>query len=146
MKLTRASSYALHAVVYMASRKEDIPIASHHIAEEQKIPSRFLLKVLKPLVNTRVLLSIKGPSGGYKLARPADQITLLEVIEAADGGPLQGYAPEPREDKKKGPIPPAARALNNKLDNICKHTAEMVREHLKSIRISDLIPTRGKRG
>src|SRR5207244_2632794 len=92
MKLTRASSYALHAVVYMAAEKRGKPVASHHIAKARGIPERFLLKVLKPLVSARVLHSIKGPNGGYRLARPPADVTMLEVVEAVDG-PMHGYAP-----------------------------------------------------
>src|SRR5579884_3535069 len=92
MKLTRASSYALHAVVYMAAQGEDKPVASHHIAQARGIPERFLLKVLKPLVSARVLHSVKGPNGGYRLARPASKISMLEIVEAVDG-PIRGQAP-----------------------------------------------------
>src|SRR5215475_16180012 len=98
MKLTRASSYALHAVAYMATQKHERPVASHHIAHARGIPERFLLKVLKPLVSARVLLSIKGPNGGYRLARPANDITMLEVLEAVDG-PIRGLAPLSGEKK-----------------------------------------------
>src|SRR6516164_7818654 len=89
MRLTRASSYALHAVVHMASQKHNRPVASHHIAEARGIPERFLLKVLKPLVSARVLHSIKGPNGGYRLARGPNEISMLEIIEAVDG-PIRG--------------------------------------------------------
>src|SRR5262245_6114372 len=82
MKLTRASSYALHAVAYMAQQKSDRPVASHKIAQERGIPERFLLKVLKPLVSARVLMSIKGPNGGYRLARPASDITRPALVGA----------------------------------------------------------------
>src|SRR5260370_27929927 len=92
MKLTRASSYALHAVVYMAAQKQTKPVASHHIAKARGIPERFLLKVLKPLVSARVLHSVKGPNGGYRLARAASDVTMLEVVEAVDG-PIRGLAP-----------------------------------------------------
>jgi DNA-binding IscR family transcriptional regulator len=51
MRLSRASSYALHAVVYLAAQKHNRPIPSHLIAKDQGIPDRFLLKVLKPLVS-----------------------------------------------------------------------------------------------
>jgi Rrf2 family protein len=68
MRLTRASSYALHAVTYIAARKHDQTIPSHLIARADGIPERFLLKVLKPLVSARILLSLKGPNGGYRLA------------------------------------------------------------------------------
>src|SRR2546425_7602047 len=92
MKLTRASSYALHAVVYMAAQKQTKPIASHNIARARGIPERFLLKVLKPLADRRILISMKGPNGGYRLARPAEKITLLEIVEAVDG-PNRGQGP-----------------------------------------------------
>jgi Rrf2 family protein len=133
MKLTRASSYALHAVAYMAGQKQqDKPVASHHIAQARGIPERFLLKVLKPLVSARVLLSIKGPNGGYRLARKADDITMLEILEAVDG-PIRGQAP--LTDEGNG-------ALNNKLEKICKDSADQVRKHLEKVHVADLL---GKR-
>ena len=69
----------------------------HLVARARKIPERFLLKVLKPLVSARVLHSVKGPNGGYRLARPASDISLLEVLEAVDG-PIRGYAPSGAEN------------------------------------------------
>src|SRR3954470_752589 len=99
MKLTRASSYALHAVAYMATQKQqEKPVASHNIAQARNIPERFLLKVLKPLVTARVLLSIKGPNGGYRLAKPAADISMADIVEAVDG-PIRGQAPFTDENK-----------------------------------------------
>src|SRR5919199_6086171 len=129
MKLTRASSYALHAVAFMASQKHDRPVASHNIAHARGIPERFLLKVLKPLVSARVLLSIKGPNGGYRPARPPSDISMLEILEAG-GGPLPGQAP--LLEKNNGP-------LNNKLEAICNQSADQVRKHLERVRISELV-------
>jgi len=106
MKLTRASSYALHAVAYMALQKTDKPVASHHIAQARGIPERFLLKVLKPLVSARVLMSVKGPNGGYRLARPPSEITLLEVVEAIDG---DDPAFRCTEIRRRGPLAMPAR-------------------------------------
>jgi Rrf2 family protein len=129
MKLTRASSYALHAIEYMAAHKQQKPVASHHIAEARGIPERFLLKVLKPLVSARVLHSVKGPNGGYRLARPASKITMLEVIEAVDG-PIRGQAP--LAETSQGGIDP-------RLQAICNHAADQVRRQLEKVRISDLV-------
>jgi len=67
MKLTRASSYALHALAFMATQKSDKPVASHLIARDRGIPERFLLKVLKPLVSTRVLIPSKAPTVAINL-------------------------------------------------------------------------------
>jgi len=133
MKLTRASSYALHAVAFMASQKSDRPVASHHIAHARGIPERFLLKVLKPLVSARVLLSIKGPNGGYRLAKSAGDITMLEVLEAVDG-PIRGQAP-PNQGDSDGP-------LHHKLESICKQTAEQTRKQLDKVKVSDLVAKR----
>ena len=81
MKLTRAASYAVHALVFMAVQKNSKPLASHNIAQARGIPERFLLKVLKPLVSVRILLSIKGPNGGYRLARTPDKINIAEIVD-----------------------------------------------------------------
>ena len=128
MKLTRAASYALHAVAFMAGQKHDRPVASHNIAHARGIPERFLLKVLKPLVSARVLLSIKGPNGGYRLAKPASDISMLEILEAVDG-PIRGQAPFSEENN--GP-------LNHKLELICKQSADAVRKQLEKVRMSEL--------
>src|SRR3989441_11146750 len=127
MKLTRASSYAIHALVYMAALKKNRPVASHHIAKARGIPERFLLKVLKPLVSARILLSIKGPNGGYRLAKAPNEITLLDVLEAVDG-PIRGQASFAR-DETDG-------ALNKRLDNICNQAAEQVRKQLSKVKNS----------
>jgi Rrf2 family protein len=131
MKLTRASSYAIQAVVYMASQKPlDKPVASHVIAESRKIPERFLLKVLKPLVSAEVLHSIKGPNGGYRLAKPANEITMLKVIEAVDG-PIRGMAPP----NSKDPHNP----LNKRLEHVCSQISEQMRKQLEKVKVSELV-------
>jgi Rrf2 family protein len=129
MKLTRASSYALHAVAYMATQKHNRPVPSHIVARDRGVPERFLLKVLKPLVSARVLLSVKGPHGGYRLARPAQAISLLEIVEAVDG-PIRGHSPLSQEMGNS--------LLNRKLEAICKEGADTTRRHLAKIRLSDL--------
>jgi Rrf2 family protein len=136
MKLTRASSYALHAVTFMAVQKHDHPIASHHIAQARHIPERFLLKVLKPLVSARVLHSVKGPNGGYRLARSPNHITLLEILEAVDG-PIRGQAPFGNE-KGNGSN------LDHKLENICKQVSDQTRRQLERVRVSDLLTGKHK--
>jgi Rrf2 family protein len=127
MKLTRASSYALHALAYMATQKKDQTTASHIIAEKRHIPERFLLKVLKPLVAAHVLTSVKGPNGGYRLARPASDISVLEVLEAVEG-PIRGLAPS---DEPNHPT-------TRKLEAICQQSADQIRRHFGKIKVADL--------
>lgn len=141
MKLTRASSYALHAVAYMIQRKSDKPVTSHEIAQERAIPERFLLKVLRPLVSARVLTSIKGPNGGYRLARSPADITLLEIVEAVDG-PIRGAAPPPeKKDKERFPRykPETNVPLYNKLETLCKSSADLLRKQFEKVKISELV-------
>lgn len=113
----------------MATLKKDEPIASHLIAEKRGISEKFLLKVLKPLVSAQVLLSNKGPNGGYRLARPANDITILEIVEAVDG-PIRGFAPL-GQDEING-------AINKRLDQICSQAADQVRRALGKIKITEL--------
>ena len=134
MKLTRASSYAIHAVVSMAAQKNKAPVASHDTARAQHIPERFLLKVLRPLVGARILYSVKGPNGGYRLARPASDISLLEVVEAVDG-PIRGMVPYIEGTDSK---------LEKRLEPICNRIAEETRRYLQKTSIADLA-SRGKK-
>ena len=135
MKLTRASSYALHAVVAMATHKENVPVASHLTARAEGVPERFLLKVLNPLVRARVLHSIKGPHGGYRLARSPSDITLLEIVEAVDG-PIRAQVP---------PIEGGDGRLDRRLEKICEQLAEETRNVFGKVRIADLVGKGGKK-
>jgi Rrf2 family protein len=130
MKMTFASQYAVHALTAMAQGGEGRPVPSHLTARDKGIPERFLLKILKPLVNVGILHSVKGPNGGYRLAKPANQITLLEVIEAVDGT-LRGFVP--RTDAK------AAEALDAKLEEVCQQITTQERQQLGKVRLSDLM-------
>src|SRR5262249_41668527 len=69
----------------------DERFASHIIADATGIARPTMLKMLEPLVKACVLDSMKGPNGGYRLARPAEAISLLEIIEAMDG-PITNHA------------------------------------------------------
>ena len=130
MKLSLASRYALHAMVHLASQNQNDPLASHAIAVARGISDRFLLKVLKPLVSAELLVSVKGFSGGYKLARPASEISMLNVLEAVDG-PIRGSAPTGKSEKPS--------ALGNRLEDICNQLATLTRKRLGKIKISELV-------
>ncbi|MGF1671072.1 MAG: RrF2 family transcriptional regulator [Balneolaceae bacterium] len=78
--------YALQAMLYIALHSsEDKNVDLKQIAHEQGIPKHFLSKILQLLVKNKLLISMKGPTGGFRLNRPSDKITLIEIIEAIDG-------------------------------------------------------------
>lgn len=64
---------------------DDKNIDLNEIAAEQNIPKHFLSKILQLLVKEKLLVSMKGPTGGYRLNRPGEEIALLEIVEAIDG-------------------------------------------------------------
>ena len=85
MKISAAANYAILVAGYMAKHQKEAMIRSHKIAQEYNIYAPYLLKVMNQLVEANVLLSKRGPRGGYTLARSPRDITMLEIIEAADG-------------------------------------------------------------
>jgi Rrf2 family protein len=85
MKISRKSDYALRAVLYIAKQSNDTRSSINAIAESEKVPRDFLAKILKELTRAEILKSYQGVHGGYQLARPPAQISVLDVIEAMDG-------------------------------------------------------------
>jgi Rrf2 family protein len=85
MKLSRTVWYAVQATLQLAQLEGQAPVPCSRLAAEGKMPERFLLQILRNLVTHGILRSTRGVDGGYALVRPADQISLLEVIEAIEG-------------------------------------------------------------
>ncbi len=78
--------YGLQGILHIAFyHEEDRNIDLKQIASEQNIPKHFLSKILQILVKKNLLISTKGPSGGFRLKREPDQISLIEIIDAIDG-------------------------------------------------------------
>lgn len=92
MRMSRASAYAISAVLQLTDTPPKVPIPCSQLAKTGEMPERFLLQVLRNLVNHGLLKSIRGVDGGYYLLRPADEITLLSIVEATDG-PLEPIVP-----------------------------------------------------
>ncbi len=85
LKLTSRSEYALLALVHLARHSGDGFISVQTIADAQGIPPKFLEQILLLLKRARLVQSLKGQKGGYRLARPANKVTLAEVIRLIDG-------------------------------------------------------------
>ncbi len=73
--------YALQAILDLASRRAGEPIRIADIAQRQKIPQKFLELILASLKQGGFVESRRGAEGGYRLARPADQITVGQVLK-----------------------------------------------------------------
>jgi len=88
MQITRQADYAVRAVFYLASLGAGQKAATRKIAEVQHIPPSFLAKIISQLSVAGLLYTSRGARGGVSLAKPPEEITLLEVVEAIDG-PIQ---------------------------------------------------------
>jgi Rrf2 family protein len=129
MKLSRASGCALAGLVQLARGQDNRLLPSHKIALAAGLSGKFLLKMLRHLATADVLRSSKGPHGGYQLARPARDISLLEVVEAVDG-PLHPDAP------RLGGA--ATEDLDRRLDRVCRQASDELRDYLRGVSLADL--------
>lgn len=80
MKISVKSEYALHAVLDLALQPAGEPVKIAEVARRQKIPQKFLELILASLKQGGFVESRRGADGGYRLARPANQITVGEVL------------------------------------------------------------------
>jgi Rrf2 family iron-sulfur cluster assembly transcriptional regulator len=85
---SRQCEYALQAVSYLALQPEGKMTSIKELSSKLKIPYHFLAKILQNLSYKKLLLSQKGPSGGFALALSPKIITLLDIVDAIDGDDL----------------------------------------------------------
>jgi len=84
LRVSEAASLALHAMVFVAG-ESDGPVSTPQIAESLAVSEAHLSKVLQRLAQMGLVRSVRGPKGGFVLARPDSKITLLNVYEAIEG-------------------------------------------------------------
>lgn len=84
ISITSKSRYAVVAMAELA-RSGDRPVPVKELAERRSIPDQFLEQLFSTLRRAGLLTSHRGSKGGYTLARPAEEITVLEVVQALDG-------------------------------------------------------------
>ena len=83
--LSKKSQYALKALLALAGRHDSAPVQIAGLAKRERIPQKFLELILLELRHAGILQSRKGKGGGYALARPAEAISVAEIIRALDG-------------------------------------------------------------
>jgi Rrf2 family protein len=95
VRVSAKADYALRAVIELAA-SGDGPVKGERIAQAQEIPLKFLENILGDLRHAGVVRSQRGIEGGYWLARPAEEITVAEVIRAVEGpiANVRGVGPE----------------------------------------------------
>jgi Rrf2 family protein len=95
MRISARADYALRAAAELAAA-EGGPVKGDALAAAQAIPAKFLENILADLRHARLVRSQRGSDGGYWLARPAEEISLADVIRAVEGplASVRGEAPE----------------------------------------------------
>ncbi len=129
MNISVKGEYALEAVFDLATQPQGEPIKIADIARRQKIPQKFLELILGSLKQSGIVQSRRGAEGGYKLARPADMITVGEVMRAIEG-------PMDARTKRRKDVPFCGlwRRVDEGISNVIDKTnfAELAREYQES--------------
>ncbi|HVX11825.1 MAG TPA: Rrf2 family transcriptional regulator [Pirellulales bacterium] len=133
--ISQTAEYALRAIVYLADRN-DAPQTTQQIAEVTHVPAGYLAKVMQGLSRAGLVHAQRGLHGGFTLARPAAELTVLDVVQAVD--PLQRIKHCPLGIEGHQSLCP----LHRRLDN----AAAMVEQALGESTIAELLtePKRGK--
>jgi Rrf2 family protein len=85
MKLSEGVEWGLHCMSVLASLPPEATLPTRSLAEFHGLSETYLSKHLQALTNARLIESVPGPRGGYRLARGSEEITLLAIVEAIDG-------------------------------------------------------------
>jgi Rrf2 family protein len=130
MKISTKGRYGLQALVDLASIGGTEPVALRLIADRQGISEGYLEQVFSQLRKTGLILSIKGPHGGYLLAQPADQISIGSILTLLEG---DLSVAEPVKDNGSNLVPKCLQDL------VWDRIDESVRLAVGSIMLQDLV-------
>ena len=97
MRISAKADYAVRAAAELAAAESDKPVKAERIATAQGIPLNFLENILGELRHAGIVRSHRGAEGGFRLAKPAGQVTVADVIRAVEG-PLASVRGGPPED------------------------------------------------
>jgi Rrf2 family protein len=144
MKMTQGVEWALHACHLLAELPPGASLSSAQLAEFFALPAPYLSKHLQALSRAGITASAPGPQGGYRLARPAGQISLLAVVEA-----IEGQAPAFRctEIRQQGPasLPPGRYRHPCAIASAMARAEAAWRRELQAVTIAGITRTVGRR-
>jgi Rrf2 family protein len=138
MKLSDGVEWGLHCGVLLGFLAPDASLPTARLAEYHDVPGAYLAKHLQAMSRAGLLESVQGPGGGYRLARPAAEISVLDVLEAIDG-----FEPAFRctEIRRRGPAaqPAAEYRLPCAIHAVMNRADEAWRDELRRVSIADLM-------
>ncbi|HEY4125645.1 MAG TPA: Rrf2 family transcriptional regulator [Rhizomicrobium sp.] len=116
LKLSRKTQLALEAVIDIAFNARPEPVQAKEITSRQGVPQRYLEQVMQQLVRAGILKGVRGPRGGYRLAKERRRITVGEVVrvaESIDDGENDG--PDARSDLGARIVTPLIQSLQDEV-------------------------------
>jgi Rrf2 family protein len=128
MKVSQKGLYALEALMLLARRYPEGTVKIREIAEDEELPEKFLELILLELKHARIVESVRGAKGGYRLKRPPSKIFLGEIMRTIDGplAPFEDAESLRRlvlHDKKHSPLFSVFLAVRNAAAGILDHTS-----------------------
>lgn len=124
MRISAKADYAVRAAIELAAATDDKPVKAERIATNQEIPLNFLENILGELRHAGIVRSHRGADGGFRLARPAADVTVADIIRAVDG-PLATVRGGPPEDSVYGgaasALPRVWIAVRKNLRSVVEH-------------------------
>ena len=138
MKLPESTEWVLHATASLAQLAPGSAASAAQLAEHFDLPPAYLAKQLQALVRAGVLTAVTGPRGGFRLARPADQVTMLQVVEAVDGGSSFYTCNEIRQRGRAATPPEQCREACGLAARMAEAEAAW-RQSLRAVTIADIV-------
>jgi Rrf2 family protein len=142
MRLPQGVEWALHCTWLLTLTRDGDALPARRLAEFYGLPEAYLAKLLKALVRTGVLSATSGPRGGFRLARPPEEITVADVVDAVEGqGPLFHCL----EIRQQGPVPLAGAAVRKPcgIAQVMDRAERAWRKELAATTVADLVATSG---
>lgn len=133
MKLTTKSEYSVLALIYITRHEKNGFIKIEEICSKCDIPKKYLELLFSILRQNRYIKTKRGASGGYKLAKPASQISVAEIIRLMDGA-LAATASVSKYFFSDTPL-----SKEKKLMKIFWEIRDFISERLEALKLSDLI-------
>ena len=129
MPLNNSIAYGISAILQIAQAGDDDPLSNKELCKRVQMPEAYVLQILRKLRVAGLLKSTRGVQGGYNLARPLEEISVLDVCNALD----MGMQWQLREVQDYG------NGDNKATDSILASIASQVRTCLRELKLSELL-------
>ena len=134
MRITTWAEYGLICALHLARRAEDGPVTGRDIAAKERLPADYVEQILLRLRRAEIVRSTRGARGGYALARPADAVTVREIIQASELSTFDLHCvSNPVEEGR------CAESHNCSIRPVWQMLQRRIDDVLESVRLSDLL-------